>query len=89
MEAEAELLKKLSPIHCVDRVRAPTIVLHGANGTNVPVIEAEQVVENLKRRNIPVEYVLFPDEGHGWRKTPNRIRSTVRIVSWFEKYLKG
>ncbi|HEV2806685.1 MAG TPA: S9 family peptidase [Chthoniobacterales bacterium] len=88
-ETESELLKKLSPIHRVDRVRAPTIVLHGANDTNVPVVEAEQVVENLKRRNIPVEYVLFPDEGHGWRKTPNRIRSTVRIVSWFEKYLKG
>jgi dipeptidyl aminopeptidase/acylaminoacyl peptidase len=88
-ETEAEMLKKLSPIHRVDRVRAPTIVLHGANDTNVPVVEAEQVVENLKRRNIPVEYVLFPDEGHGWRKTPNRIRSTVRIVSWFETYLKG
>jgi dipeptidyl aminopeptidase/acylaminoacyl peptidase len=88
-ETEAEMLKKLSPIHRVDRVRAPTIVLHGANDTNVPVVEAEQVVENLKRRNVPVEYVLFPDEGHGWRKTPNRIRSTVRIVSWFETYLKG
>ena len=88
-ETEAEMLKKLSPIHRVDRVRAPTIVLHGANDTNVPVVEAEQVVENLKRRNIPVEYVLFPDEGHGWRKTPNRIRSTVRIVNWFETYLKG
>lgn len=88
-ETEAEMLKKLSPIHRLERVRTPTIVLHGANDTNVPVIEAEQVVEDLKRRNIPVEYVLFPDEGHGWRKTPNRIRSTVRIVSWFEKYLKG
>jgi dipeptidyl aminopeptidase/acylaminoacyl peptidase len=88
-ETEADLLKKLSPIHRLERLRTPTIVLHGANDTNVPVIEAEQVVENLKRRNIPVEYVLFPDEGHGWRKTPNRIRSTVRIVSWFEKYLKG
>lgn len=87
-ETEAELLKKLSPIHRLDLVRTPTIVLHGANDTNVPVIEAEQVVENLKRRNIPVEYVLFPDEGHGWRKTPNRIRSTVRILSWFEQYLK-
>ncbi|HYJ03497.1 MAG TPA: S9 family peptidase [Chthoniobacterales bacterium] len=88
-ETEAELLKKLSPIHRLERLRTPTIVLHGANDTNVPVIEAEQVVEDLKRRNIPVEYVLFPDEGHGWRKTPNRIHSTVRIVSWFEKYLKG
>ncbi|HSH39274.1 MAG TPA: S9 family peptidase [Chthoniobacterales bacterium] len=86
-DTEAEMLKKLSPIHRVDRVRAPTIVLHGANDTNVPVIEAEQVVESLKSRNVPVEYVFFPDEGHGWRKTPNRIRSTVRIVSWFDKYL--
>ena len=66
---------------------APTIVLHGANDTNVPVVEAEQVVQNLKSRHIPVEYVLFPDEGHGWRKTSNRIRSTVAIVQWFDRYL--
>jgi dipeptidyl aminopeptidase/acylaminoacyl peptidase len=64
-----------------------TIVLHGANDTNVPVVEAEQVVDSLKRRGVPVEYVLFPDEGHGWRKTPNRIRSAVAIVRWFDRYL--
>ena len=68
-DTEAELLRRLSPIHKVDRVTAPTIVLHGANDTNVPVVEAEQVVESLKKRGVPVEYVLFPDEGHGWRKT--------------------
>ncbi len=86
-ETEAELLRKISPIHRIDRVKSPIIVLHGANDTNVPVIEAEQVVENLKRRNIPVEYVLFPDEGHGWRKMSNRIRSTVAIVRFFETHL--
>jgi dipeptidyl aminopeptidase/acylaminoacyl peptidase len=88
-DKEAEMLRRLSPLTHIDRVKSPTIVLHGANDTNVPVIEAEQVVENLKKRNVPVEYVLFPDEGHGWRKTPNRIRSTVSIVRFFEKYLKG
>ena len=87
-EKEAQMLYDLSPIHKVDRVTAPTIVLHGANDTNVPVVEAEQVVESLKKRSIPVEYVLFPDEGHGFRKTPNRIRSAVAIVQWFSKYLK-
>jgi len=86
-KTEVELLRRLSPIHKVDRVVAPTIVLHGANDTNVPVVEAEQVVASLKKRGVPVEYVLFPDEGHGWRKTPNRIRSTVAIAQWFEKYL--
>ena len=82
------LLRRLSPIHKVDRVRAPTLVLHGANDTNVPVVEAEQVVRNLRERGVPVDYVLFPDEGHGFRKTSNRIRSTVSIVQWFARYLK-
>jgi len=84
---EAAMLRSLSPIHKVDRVVAPTIVLHGANDTNVPVVEAEQVVANLKKRNIPVEYVLFPDEGHGFQKTVNRVRSTTSIVHWFAEYL--
>lgn len=88
-DTQAEMLRRLSPIHRIDQIKAPTIVLHGANDTNVPVIEAEQVVENLKKRGVPVQYVLFPDEGHGWRKTPNRIRSTVEIVRWFDKYLKA
>jgi dipeptidyl aminopeptidase/acylaminoacyl peptidase len=38
---------------------------------------------------VPVEYILFPDEGHGWRKTPNRIKSTVSIVKFFSERLKG
>jgi dipeptidyl aminopeptidase/acylaminoacyl peptidase len=88
-DTEADLLRRLSPIHKIDRVTAPTIVIHGANDTNVPVVEAEQVVENLKKRSVPVEYVLFPDEGHGWRKTTNRIRSAVAVTRWFEKYLMG
>jgi dipeptidyl aminopeptidase/acylaminoacyl peptidase len=87
-KTQAEMLRRLSPIHNLDQVKAATIVLHGANDTNVPVVEAEQVVNNLKQRGIPVEYVLFPDEGHGWRKVPNRIRSTVEITHWFVKYLE-
>jgi dipeptidyl aminopeptidase/acylaminoacyl peptidase len=53
----------------------------------VPVVEAEQIVDSLRARDVPVEYVLFPDEGHGWRKLPNRIRSTTAIVSFFERTL--
>ena len=85
---QKELLRELSPIHAIDRVKAPTIVLHGANDTNVPVVEAEQVVDSLKRREIPVEYVLFPDEGHGFVRLENRIRSAVEIVRWFETHLE-
>ncbi|HET8846807.1 MAG TPA: S9 family peptidase [Ktedonobacteraceae bacterium] len=88
-ETQAELLQKLSPIHKIDQIQSPTLVLHGANDTNVPVIEAEQVVEHLKRRAVPVEYVLFSDEGHGFLKAANRIRASREIVSWFVRYLKG
>jgi dipeptidyl aminopeptidase/acylaminoacyl peptidase len=87
-ETEREMLRSLSPLYKIDRVVAPTLVLHGANDTNVPVIEAEQVVQNLRSRGVPVDYVLFPDEGHGFVKAENRIRAAVSIVSWFTKYLK-
>ena len=86
-QTEADLLHRLSPIHKIDNVLAPTIVLHGANDTNVPVIEAEQVVASLKKRGIAVEYILFADEGHGFRKEPNRIRSAMEIVRWFVEHL--
>jgi dipeptidyl aminopeptidase/acylaminoacyl peptidase len=86
---QKDLLEKLSPLGKLDRIRAATMVQHGANDTNVPVIEAEQIVNHLKSRNVPVEYILFPDEGHGWRKIPNRIRSTVEMVRFFDKHLNA
>ncbi len=86
-DTEGEMLDRLSPLTRIDQVRAPTLVLHGANDTNVPVVEAEQVVESLKKRGVPVEYILFPDEGHGFQKLPNRIRANVALVKWFAKWL--
>ncbi len=86
-ETEGGLLEALSPIHKLDRVRAPTLVLHGANDTNVPVHEAEQVVAALRARDVPVEYILFPDEGHGFTNERNRITAAAAIVNWFARYL--
>ena len=85
---EAAVLRSLSPIHKLDRISTPLFVLHGANDTNVPVVEAEQIVASLKARNVLVKYLLFPDEGHGWLKTPNRVRSTTEIVAFFVEHLK-
>ncbi len=84
---QKDLLEKLSPLGKLGQIRAATMVQHGANDTNVPVVEAEQIVNHLKARGVPVEYILFPDEGHGWRKIPNRIRSTVEMVRFFDTYL--
>jgi dipeptidyl aminopeptidase/acylaminoacyl peptidase len=88
-ETQKEMLDRLSPIYKLDRIKAATMVQHGANDTNVPVIEAEQIVKTLKDRGVPVEYILFPDEGHGWRKVPNRIKSTVEMVRFFSEHLGG
>ena len=84
---QKEMLDKLSPIYKLDRIKAATMVQHGANDTNVPVIEAEQIVNTLKSRGVSVEYILFPDEGHGFRKIPNRIRSTTEMVRFFREHL--
>lgn len=88
-KTQRQLLRDLSPIHKLDRVKTPLLVMHGANDTNVPVVEAEQVVEALKQRDVPVEYVLFEDEGHGWRKQVNRVRSTLELAQFFGAHLTG
>ncbi len=85
--SQKDLLRALSPIHKLDQVKAAMLVMHGANDTNVPVIEAEQVVNTLKARGLAVDYVLFPDEGHGWRKDTNRVRATLELVGFFRKHL--
>jgi dipeptidyl aminopeptidase/acylaminoacyl peptidase len=84
---QVDLLRALSPIHRLDRVQVPMMVLHGANDTNVPVIEAEQVVRSLRHQRVPVNYLLFPDEGHGFSRVRNRITVDTALVSWFARYL--
>ena len=86
-DTEGDLLDALSPIHKLAQVKAPTLVLHGANDTNVPVREAEQVVAALRARDMPVDYILFPDEGHGFFIERNRVTAAAALVSWFARYL--
>jgi dipeptidyl aminopeptidase/acylaminoacyl peptidase len=86
-ETQADLLRELSPIHKLDRAHTPTLVLHGANDTNVPLVEAEQMVDELRKRGVEVASVIFPDEGHGFTKTANRTRAAVETVRWFAAHL--
>jgi dipeptidyl aminopeptidase/acylaminoacyl peptidase len=88
-KTQRQLLRDLSPIHKLDRVRTPLLVMHGANDTNVPLVEAEQIVDTLKQRGIEVEFLLFPDEGHGWRKEANRVKSTLALTRFFRAHLIG
>jgi dipeptidyl aminopeptidase/acylaminoacyl peptidase len=88
LEADADFLRDISPIHYVDRITAPLMVIHGANDPRVPVGEAEQIVASLKNRQHPVEYLRFADEGHGVVKLKNRLVAYPAIGDFLDKYLR-
>lgn len=87
IEEDGEFFDRISPIHHVDQIRAPLFVIHGANDPRVPVTEAEQIVNALHKRNHPVEYLRFEDEGHGLAKLENRIQAYGAIADSLEKWL--
>ncbi|WP_433791439.1 S9 family peptidase [Actinoplanes sp. CA-252034] len=84
---DADLLRELSPIHRIDRLRAPLMVVHGANDSNVPVIEAEQVVAALAARDHPHRYLLFPGEGHELLHRAARAEFLRETLAWLETHL--
>ncbi len=79
---DAALLHALSPIHRFDALRAPLLVVHGENDSNVPVEEAEQVVAAARRRGVPVDYLLLADEGHEIASVRNREIFVRTAVDW-------
>jgi dipeptidyl aminopeptidase/acylaminoacyl peptidase len=81
-EQDAALLRDLSPIHRFDALRAPLLVVHGENDSNVPVEEAEQVVAAARLRNVPVEYLLFREEGHELFRLRNKETFVRTTVDW-------
>jgi dipeptidyl aminopeptidase/acylaminoacyl peptidase len=85
--ADADLLRDLSPITRIDRLRTPLLVIHGANDSNVPVIEAEQVVAALAARGVPHRYVLFPEEGHELLHRSSRAEYLQVTVDWLTSVL--
>lgn len=88
LEEDREFFREISPIHHVDRIQAPLMVIHGKNDPRVPVGEAEQIVRELEARNHPVEYLLFDDEGHGIVKLKNRLQLYPRVVRFLNAHLQ-
>jgi len=84
---DAALLRELSPMHRVDRITAPLLVVHGAHDTNVPLEEAQQVVDALRERGASPGFLLFEDEGHEVHGTDNRVVFVREVVSWVTAHL--
>ena len=85
---DREFFAEISPITHVKNVRAPLMVLHGANDPRDPVGEADQLVAAIRAQRGEVEYLRFPDEGHGIRKLSNRITAYRRIATFLERTLE-
>ena len=86
-EFDRELLHELSPIHRIDDLVAPLLVVHGAYDTNVPVSESEQIVEALRERGRRAELLFFDDEGHEIVKRENKAIMSATIVGWLAEIL--
>lgn len=87
--ADLENLRAISPLFHANKIRRPLIVLQGANDPRVIKPESDEIVEAVKKSGVPVEYVVFDNEGHGFTKKANEIRANKAILEFLDKYLKS
>ncbi len=88
-EKDRESLKAISPLFAADQIRKPLLVIQGANDPRVLKAESDDIVAAVKKNGVPVEYVVFEDEGHGFRKKKNEEISQERILAFLDQHLKG
>ena len=84
---DPEFLRSISPIHHADRIRCPLLVFQGDHDVRVPPEESEQIVETVRRNEGDVEYVVYPEEGHGFHKVAHRLDLARRVVEFAERTL--
>jgi dipeptidyl aminopeptidase/acylaminoacyl peptidase len=87
--ADSVALYNKSPLFFTKNITKPFIVFQGSNDPRVLQIESDEIVANAKSNNVPVEYVIFPDEGHGFVKKDNNIKTSQEMLKFLDKYLKG
>ncbi len=84
---DRDLLVSISPITRLDAIRAPLMVIHGANDPRVPILETEQIVAALRAKGREVEYLRFEDEGHGLAKAKNRAVAYPKVLAFFQRHM--
>ena len=88
-ETEEEFLKSRSPLFKVDQIEIPILIAQGANDPRVKQAESEQIVEAMKKKGLAYEYMLFPDEGHGFARPENRLKFYAAAEKFLAKHLSG
>ena len=84
---DLEYFKKISPLFHADNIKKPLMVLQGANDPRVLKVESDEMVAAVEKNGVPVEYIVFDDEGHGFRKKKNQLLGYKAILQFCNKYL--
>ena len=86
-EKDKEFLTDRSPSTHFHKVKAPMLIIQGSNDPRVVEAESADVAEQLRKQGVEVEYMVFPDEGHGFTKVANLMKAYRSIVAFFRKHL--
>jgi dipeptidyl aminopeptidase/acylaminoacyl peptidase len=89
VETEEDFLKSRSPLFKAGEIKAPLLIGQGANDPRVKQAESDQIVEAMRKNGKPVEYLVFPDEGHGFARPENRLKFFAATEAFLAKYLGG
>ncbi len=89
VETEEEFLKSRSPLFKADQIKVPLLIGQGANDPRVKQAESDQIVAAMRKNSKPVEYIVFPDEGHGFARPENRLKFYAAAEQFLAKYLGG
>ncbi|RKH72640.1 S9 family peptidase [Corallococcus interemptor] len=87
-EKQEAMLKEISPLFHTERIKKPLFVVQGANDPRVLQVESDEIVAAVKKNGVPVEYLLLPDEGHGFKKKKNEAQVDRRTLEFLDRYLK-
>ena len=79
--------ERISPVNRAERIRVPVLYAHSANDRGVDKSESEAMVRAVRKNDVPVQYILFDDEGHGWRNPKNRLWYYPREAAFIEEHL--
>jgi dipeptidyl aminopeptidase/acylaminoacyl peptidase len=84
---DAERHRRISPLFHARNIKVPLLVVQGANDPRVLQVESDEIVAAVRGNGVPVEYIVFPDEGHGFTKRENRIKASDAFVAFLDKHL--
>lgn len=86
---DEERQRRISPLFHADKIVKPLLVIQGKNDPRVLQVESDELVDKVRKNGVPVEYIIFPDEGHGFLRKENRITASNAYVAFLDQQLKG